>query len=85
MNLEPYGFKVTFEGKGGYSGENELANELLESGKQYNVVWGSMGQSATSYELEGIEGSFNSVLFKDNSELFDKLRTLTYGNVGYDL
>lgn len=51
-----------FHGEGGYPGESEKAKAVLEVGKQYRVVGGSMGQSHCRIEIEG-KGSFNSVLF----------------------
>ncbi len=58
--------KVTFHGNGGWEGETERAKKSLEVGKQYLVIGGNMGQSVTYYELEGIKGRFNSVLFTGN-------------------
>lgn len=58
--------KVTFHGNGGYEGERDYARKALEVGKEYLVIGGTMGQSITYYQLEGIEGHFNSVLFTGN-------------------
>lgn len=55
--------KVTFHGNGGYEGDRESAHKALEVGKEYLVIGGSMGQSITYYQLEGVAGLFNSVLF----------------------
>ena len=52
-----------FLGTGGYDREREVANELLEVGKLYDLVDLYIGSSYTDIWLEGFEDSFNSVMF----------------------
>jgi hypothetical protein len=59
-----------FTGHNGYPFENRSANQLLEVGKLYKVVGGSMSQSNTDLVLEGFEFvRFNSVMFEIEGEL----------------
>lgn len=60
---------ATFHGEGGYELQRIRAKEILTIGQKYKVVGGEMGRYSTSIKLEGIEGSFNSVLFNIKGEL----------------
>jgi hypothetical protein len=55
---------ATFLGRNGYELGLQQALKVLEVGKQYRVTGGSQGQSHTSLTLEGVDGSFNSVMFE---------------------
>lgn len=52
-----------FHGLGGWPGEASMAAAVLEHGKIYRVTGGSIGQSTTALELEGVPGNFNSAMF----------------------
>jgi hypothetical protein len=52
-----------FTGKGGYPAENAKANAAFVIGNRYVITSGTMGQSSTSLMIEGVEGSWNSVMF----------------------
>ena len=53
----------------GYDGDGECAiRKGLKVGEKYLVTYVGMGQSYTGIGLEGIEGSFNSILFKFKDE-----------------
>ncbi|AEC53053.1 hypothetical protein SCRM01_107c [Synechococcus phage S-CRM01] len=60
---------ATFTGKNGYPFQNEQANEELIVGQRYKVVGGRVNNWSTSLKLEGIPGSFNSVMFLIEGEL----------------
>ena len=47
----------------GYEGEGERASEKLTVGERYIVRNVAVGKWYTGIQLEGIKGSFNSVLF----------------------
>jgi hypothetical protein len=52
-----------FHGDGGYPDERERAKKVFRVGGQYRIVGGTMGQSSTCIEIEGVDGRWNSVLF----------------------
>ena len=61
----PIGDSVIFTGIGGYSGENSRAKEALEVGMGYTLAAVDIGGWHTSIRLHGIEGTFNSVMFRN--------------------
>lgn len=52
-----------FIGAGGYPDERTAAAKVFVVGKEYRCIGGSMGQSHTHIEIEGVPGGWNSVLF----------------------
>jgi len=52
-----------FHGDGGYPDERKRAKEVFRVGGQYKITGGTMGQTSTRLEIEGVDGSWNSVLF----------------------
>lgn len=55
--------KVIYLGEGGYPHDREASSKVFEVGKEYLVTGGSMGRESTRYEIEGVDGSWNSALF----------------------
>jgi len=54
---------ATFTGEGGYDRERIAARERFTIGEKYLITGGSMSQSCTRISFDGIEGSWNSVMF----------------------
>lgn len=63
----------------GYEGEGKRASEKLTVGKRYIVKNVAVGRWHTGIQLEGIQGSFNSVLF-DFYENDKRIDIRKYGN-----
>ena len=61
-----------------YEGEGERAAEKITVGKKYIVKNVAVGRWYTGIQLEGIQGSFNSVLF-DFYENGEKVDIRRYG------
>jgi hypothetical protein len=66
------GSKVIFTGKGGYPAQNSHANSVLEIGREYEVKHVSVGSWSSNVYLEGVEGSWNTTMFRDSDT--DKIR-----------
>jgi len=65
--------KVKFTCEGGYPGEREQAKKVLKVDKEYEAVSCNIGRSNTTVRLEGIEGDWNSCLFKESLNVLGKL------------
>jgi hypothetical protein len=57
------GTRVMFHGIGGYPADQEQAHSMLEVGETYTLASISVGGWVSYLRLEGIRGSFNTVLF----------------------
>ena len=63
---------VKFTGRGGLEHEVMQASKDLSFGQEYEIYAMSIGGSSTAYELVGVEGRFNSVMFEPRTnEVFD--------------
>jgi len=62
--------KVKFTGKGGYDSENKQARHILEVGEEYDCDEVDVGSYSSQYHLVGF-GWFNTVMFDDESGIFD--------------
>lgn len=69
---------ATFTGEGGWDYEQESTKENLTIGQRYKVVGGEMGRFRTNLKLEGVNGSFNSVMFLIEGELPFKFKDNYY-------
>jgi hypothetical protein len=58
-----------FHGRGGYDLERERALKTFRIGGNYRIIGGAIGLSITRLEIEGIEGSWNSVFFSYDSSI----------------
>jgi hypothetical protein len=54
---------ATFHGNGGFPIQNTYAKSRLTIGVKYKVINCTIGGWETSLNLDGIDGSFNSVMF----------------------
>lgn len=54
---------TTFLGKNAYPVQLQRDLAILEVGKRYKIIGGSIGSSSSSLVLEGVNGSCNSVMF----------------------
>ena len=69
---------ATFTGEGGYDYEKEFTRKHLTIGQRYKVVGGEMGRFHTDLKLEGVNSSFNSVMFLIEGELPFKFKDNYY-------
>jgi hypothetical protein len=60
---------ATFTGQNGYDYQREVAKQKLTIGHKYKVSGSKMGRYHTNLQLEGVDGSFNSVMFLIEGEL----------------
>ncbi|QGT54392.1 hypothetical protein b3_0148 [Synechococcus phage B3] len=60
---------ATFHGNGGYDIQQTHAKNLLNIGQKYKVTGASVGSWITFLKLDGVVGSFNSVMFDVEGEL----------------
>lgn len=70
-------------GKNGYEFERNKADKVFDKEKQYKIVGGYLGDSSSAYEFEGIEGSWNTVMFDADDGAWGKL-TPTYRGYPFD-
>jgi len=64
--------KVIFTGTGGYEGERKRANSVMEVGKEYTVIGGTIHSWCTEFVLEEVPGSWNSTHFDVDYDTFSK-------------
>jgi len=57
-----------FLNKNGYEFERERAAEVFDPKKKYKIIGGYIGNSSSSFQFEGIEGSWNTVMFDKSWE-----------------
>lgn len=64
---------VKYTKRGGRDGDKEKADLVLELNKEYTISGGAVYGYSSYYELEGVDGTFNTCLFdEDLSEVIDK-------------
>jgi hypothetical protein len=66
LNSAP-GTRVVFHGIGGYPADHEKAHSALVVGETYTLASIVVGDWISYLQLEGIRGSFNTVLFSPGS------------------
>lgn len=54
---------MIFLNRNGYPAERDRAATIFQEGERYILNATEVGRSSSSYRFEGIEGSFNSVMF----------------------
>ncbi len=64
----PVGARVIFLGNGGYPAQREFARSVLTVGAEYTIQDDKIGNWETSVWLDGIQHSFNSVMFANVPE-----------------
>ena len=64
----PAGSKVIYTADGGYDGQRELADKVLQRGEEYTLAGSSIGSTKTFFYLIESGGSFNSCLFSVRDE-----------------
>ena len=60
--------KVVFTAEGGWEREQEAAKKVLNIGEEYCVDYVDIGSWFSYVTLIGVDGRFNTCLFKDKEE-----------------
>lgn len=72
MSLESAaGTVVIYTGTNGYDSDKKYANERLTVGNEYVVASMDVGRSSSTVKFEGVDGNFNTVMFKNRDEEFE--------------
>ena len=70
-----------FLNRNGYESEREKAAKVFHPSKKYKIIGGYIGGSHSSFQFEGIEGSWNTVMFDTYWEDAQHLMEHCSGNI----
>ena len=73
-----FGESVIFMGLNGYDHDLSRACEKLVVGDKYIVDSLSVGQSSSTVKLKGIDGKFNTVMFTNATDTYEKFDWFKY-------